>query len=94
MLLSLNDESKKGQEKSTREEIFNMIENSLVTKAEERIIPLDKSTYPSQQEFLQYFYTRGGIIEASINNLETNLESTCFCINLEPDEQWSFLCSY
>jgi hypothetical protein len=42
------EESSKHQEKLLREEIYSILENTLVINKEERIIPVDKTTYPSQ----------------------------------------------
>lgn len=81
-------------QKQCREEIYSLLENSLITNREERIIPLDRSIYPTQEEFLRHFYTRGGIIEAAINNFETDLENTCFTVNIEPDGEWQLLTSF
>ena len=45
-----------------------MLENCLIINKEEKIITLNKDIYPSQDDYLKYYFTRGGIIEASINN--------------------------
>ncbi len=43
---------------------------------------------------MNHFLSYGGIIEASINNFETDLENHCFVIEIEPDFEWKFVTSY
>ena len=58
------------------------------------MIRVDKKAYCGQAEYLQHFYTRGGIVEAAINNFETELQNACYCVDLKPSGDWHLLTSY
>jgi hypothetical protein len=38
---------------------------------EERVIPLNRKLYQNQEEYFNQYFTRGGIIEAAVDNMES-----------------------